>query len=136
MRRSGTLLLLALALHVHAGGDRWPVGARFAGMGNAGLTLVDLWSVSANQAGLASPNLLQWTQSGTLLVMVIVGGVGALYGGAVGAVALLLVEEVLAHYTTHWHAALGLILLLVVFRAPKGIAAWAHGLFARGEKHE
>lgn len=53
MRRSGTLLLLALALHVHAGGDRWPVGARFAGMGYASLTLVDLWSVRANQAGLA-----------------------------------------------------------------------------------
>jgi branched-chain amino acid transport system permease protein len=35
----------------------------------------------ANLTGLASPNLLQWTQSGTLLVMVIIGGVGYLYGG-------------------------------------------------------
>ena len=33
----------------------------------------------ANQSGLASPSLLQWTQSGTLLVMVIIGGVGYLY---------------------------------------------------------
>jgi len=103
------------------------IGAAMAGLAGA---------LIANHGQLASPNLLQWTQSGTLLVMVIVGGVGALYGGAVGAVVLLLVEEVLAHYTTHWHAALGLILLLVVFRAPKGIAAWAHGLFSRGEKHE
>ena len=103
------------------------IGAAMAGLAGA---------LIANHGQLASPNLLQWTQSGTLLVMGIVGGVGALYGGAVGAVVLLLVEEVLAHYTTHWHAALGLILLLVVFRAPKGIAAWAHGLFARGEKHE
>ncbi len=103
------------------------IGAAMAGLAGA---------LIANHGQLASPNLLQWTQSGTLLVMVIVGGVGALYGGAVGAVVLLLAEEVLAHYTTHWHAALGLILLLVVFRAPKGIAAWVHGLFARGEKHE
>ncbi len=103
------------------------IGAAMAGLAGA---------LIANHGQLASPNLLQWTQSGTLLVMVIVGGVGALYGGAVGAVVLLLAEESLAHYTTHWHAALGLILLLVVFRAPKGIAAWVHGLFRRGEKHE
>lgn len=38
---------------VFAGGEQWPVGARFAGMGYASTTLVDLWSVRANQAGLA-----------------------------------------------------------------------------------
>jgi len=103
------------------------IGAALAGLAGA---------LIANHGQLASPGLLQWTQSGTLLVMVIVGGAGALYGGAVGAAALLLAEEALAHYTTHWHAALGLILLLVVFRAPKGIAAWVHGLFSRGERHE
>ena len=85
----------------------------------------------ANHGQLASPNLLQWTQSGTLLVMVIVGGVGALYGGVVGATALILLEEILSHFTHHSHAALGLVLLLVVFRAPKGIAAYFHDLFSR-----
>lgn len=98
------------------------IGAALAGLAGA---------LIANHSQLASPNLLQWTQSGTLLVMVIVGGVGALYGGAIGAVVLLLLEELLAHYTSHWHAALGLILLLVVFKAPKGIAAYVHGLFLR-----
>lgn len=53
MRRSLTLFLLALACHAFAGGERWPVGARFAGMGYASLTLVDLWNVRGNQAGLA-----------------------------------------------------------------------------------
>lgn len=51
-----TTLLLALALApaaAQAGGEHIPTSARFAGMGNAGLTLVDLWSVSSNQAGLA-----------------------------------------------------------------------------------
>ena len=103
------------------------IGAALAGLAGA---------LIANHGQLASPNLLQWTQSGTLLVMVIVGGVGALYGGAVGAIALLLVEEVLASYTSHWHAALGVILLLVVFWAPKSIAAWVHGLFSKGGKRE
>jgi hypothetical protein len=36
-----------------AGGENLPVGARFAGMGHASTTLIDLWSVRANQAGLA-----------------------------------------------------------------------------------
>ena len=38
----------------------------------------------ANQNELASPNLLHWTQSGMLLIMVILGGVGFLYGGVLG----------------------------------------------------
>jgi branched-chain amino acid transport system permease protein len=98
------------------------IGGALAGLAGA---------LIANHGQLASPNLLQWTQSGTLLVMVIVGGVGALYGGAVGAATLLVLEEVLARYTHHWHAALGLILLIVVFRAPRGIAAYVHDLFTR-----
>lgn len=77
----------------------------------------------ANLTGLASPNLLQWTQSGTLLVMVIIGGVGYLYGGVVGAAVLLMLEETLVGFTEHWHIALGLLLLAVVLFAPKGVAA-------------
>ena len=51
-----TIILLAAALApatLLAGGEQIPTSARFAGMGNAGLTLVDLWCVSGNQAGLA-----------------------------------------------------------------------------------
>jgi branched-chain amino acid transport system permease protein len=103
------------------------IGGTLAGLAGA---------LMANHGQLASPNLLQWTQSGTLLVMVIVGGVGALYGGVVGATALILLEEILSHFTHHSHAALGLVLLLVVFRAPKGIAAYFHGLFARRPNNE
>ncbi len=77
----------------------------------------------ANLTGLASPSLLQWTQSGTLLVMVIIGGVGYLYGGVVGAVVLLLLEESLLGFFEHWHIALGLLLIAIVLFAPKGVAA-------------
>ncbi len=96
------------------------LGGAFAGLAGALL---------ANLTGLASPNLLQWTQSGTLLVMVIIGGVGYLYGGVVGAVVLLMLEESLLGVTEHWHIVLGLLLLGVVLFAPKGVAA----LF--GKKH-
>ena len=77
----------------------------------------------ANLTGMASPNLLQWTQSGTLLVMVIIGGVGYLWGGLVGAVVLLLLEEFLLAWFEHWHIALGLLLIGIVLFAPRGVAA-------------
>ena len=85
-----------------------------------------------NQAGLASPNLLHWTQSGTLMVMIVLGGVGSLFGGLVGAVALLVCEEVFSGFSAHWPIGLGLVLLLVVLRAPLGIA----GLFGWGRRRE
>ncbi len=97
------------------------LGGAFAGLAGALL---------ANLTGLASPNLLQWTQSGTLLVLVNIGGVGSLWGGVVGAVVLLGLEETLVGFTEHWHIVLGLLLLAVVLFAPKGVAA----LFGRERK--
>ncbi|MEH3086660.1 MAG: branched-chain amino acid ABC transporter permease [Xylophilus ampelinus] len=76
----------------------------------------------ANQSSFVSPALLQWNQSGLLLVMVILGGVGHLWGGFIGAAAFLLLEEVLAAYTIHWQFILGAVLLLVVLSAPRGLA--------------
>jgi branched-chain amino acid transport system permease protein len=81
----------------------------------------------ANQNGFVSPNVMHWTQSGTLLVMVILGGVGYLYGGVLGAVVLLLLEEALSGYTMHWQLGLGVLLLVVVLRAPNGLASLARG---------
>ena len=83
-------------------------------------------ALMANQNNFASPNMLDWDQSGTALVMVILGGLGSWWGGLAGAAAYLVLEEVLTAFTRHWQIALGLILLGVVFFAPKGIA----GLFA------
>jgi branched-chain amino acid transport system permease protein len=75
----------------------------------------------ANQSSFVSPALLQWSQSGMLMVMVILGGVGHLYGGLVGAAAFLLLEEVLVAYTIHWQFGLGAVLLAVVLLAPNGL---------------
>jgi branched-chain amino acid transport system permease protein len=82
----------------------------------------------ANQNGFVSPNLLQWTQSGTLLVMVILGGVGYLWGGPLGALVFLLLEEVLSGYTIHWQLGLGVVLLAIVLFAREGIAGLLAGV--------
>ncbi|RDI94909.1 branched-chain amino acid ABC transporter permease [Meiothermus sp. QL-1] len=76
----------------------------------------------AHHTQYASPHLLSWQQSGHLMMMVILGGVGQFWGGALGAAVLLLVEEVLQDLTIHWQLGVGLILLLIVFFAPKGLA--------------
>jgi branched-chain amino acid transport system permease protein len=69
-----------------------------------------------------SPSLLAWQQSGHLMMMVILGGVGLLWGGVLGAAVLSLVEEVLQDLTIHWQLGVGVILLLIVLFAPQGLA--------------
>jgi branched-chain amino acid transport system permease protein len=78
-------------------------------------------ALSANQQGYVSPNLLHWTQSGTLMVMVILGGVASLWGGLLGAVVLIVLQDTLAAYTTHWEFWTGWALLAVVLFARQGL---------------
>jgi branched-chain amino acid transport system permease protein len=82
----------------------------------------------ANQSAFVSPKLMHWIQSGTLMIMVIVGGVGHRYGGVIGAAVLLVLEEVISGYTVHWQLWVGLILLAVVLFAPRGIGGWIDSL--------
>jgi branched-chain amino acid transport system permease protein len=88
-------------------------------------------ALSVNQQGYVSPNLLHWTQSGTLMVMVILGGVASLWGGVLGAALLVVLQEVLSAYTTHWEFWTGWVLLAVVLFARHGLAGWLADLSAR-----
>jgi len=81
----------------------------------------------ANQANFVSPRLLDWVQSGSLMIMVILGGIGYLYGGVIGAFALLALEEALSEYTIYWQLPVGIVLLAAVLLAPRGLA----GIFGR-----
>jgi len=85
----------------------------------------------ANQGGFVGPSMMQWSQSGMLMVMVILGGVGHLYGGFVGAVVFLVLEEAMSTYTIHWQLGLGAALLAVVLLAPNGLLS----LRRRDSKH-
>jgi len=73
--------------------------------------------------GFISPATMHWTQSATLLVMVVIGGLGRSWGGPLGAVVWLLLEETLKQSTEHWHLPLGLLLIAVALWAPRGLAA-------------
>ena len=75
----------------------------------------------ANQNEFASPELMHWTKSGELMVMVLLGGMGTLFGPVLGAATFLLMEYYLAMYTEHWMVILGPFLILVVLFAKKGL---------------
>ena len=74
-----------------------------------------------------SPSYMAWTRSGEIIVMVVLGGMSTLTGPVVGAVVLLILEEVLAKLTIHWMLILGPILVLVVLFARRGLWGWIVG---------
>ena len=88
-------------------------------------------ALNVNLQGYVSPSQLHWTQSGTLMVMVILGGVGSVWGGLLGAAALLLLQEVLSAYTKHWGFWTGWVLLAVVLFARQGLAGMLRSALGR-----
>lgn len=84
-------------------------------------------ALMANYLRFVSPDMLHWTKSGELMIMVILGGVGTLLGPLFGAAALVILETVLTSWTEHWQLALGPILLFVVLCTRGGL----DGLFGK-----
>ena len=68
----------------------------------------------ANNTDFVSPAVMYWTRSGDLMVMVILGGMGSLFGPVVGAVVYLVLEELLSEVTEYWALIMGPLLLLIV----------------------
>ena len=77
----------------------------------------------------ASPDMMHWTKSGELMVMVILGGVGTLAGPFIGAGALFTLETTLGRFTEHWALPVGIILLVVVLATKGGIIGLVQRLF-------
>ncbi len=68
-----------------------------------------------------SPSMLSWQTSGEIMVFVILGGVGRLYGPLAGAAVFIMLEHFLGGVSEYWHIWLGALLLLVVLFARGGI---------------
>jgi branched-chain amino acid transport system permease protein len=90
--------------------------------------------------GAVNPELLSWNESGAVLLMVVLGGVGSLRGAVLGAIAFTLLRELfqfeplLGPMASHWQLTLGLTIIAFVALLPKGliglrerVAAAAHG---------
>jgi len=69
----------------------------------------------------ASPAYVNWTVSGELLIMVVLGGSATLVGPAVGAMLLLVLEEMLKRVTDHWSGALGVAIVAIAMLSRHGV---------------
>ena len=85
----------------------------------------------ANNTDFVSPAVMYWTRSGDLMVMVILGGMGTLFGPVIGAVVYLVLEELLSQVTEYWAIIMGPLLLLIVLFGRGGIMGLL-GRFSRG----
>jgi branched-chain amino acid transport system permease protein len=87
--------------------------------------------LAAVQYGFVNPEILSWHQSGAVLMMVILGGMGTLYGPVIGAFAFVLLQEVLSNQAwfgpsaKHWQLAMGIFIMLVALYLPQGLAGLA-----------
>ncbi len=84
--------------------------------------------LAALQFGFVNPEILSWHSSGGVLMMVILGGLGTLYGPILGAFAFVMLQELLSNQAfvgeaaRHWQLGLGLFIMAVALFLPRGLA--------------
>jgi branched-chain amino acid transport system permease protein len=76
---------------------------------------------AAVQFGFVNPEMLSWHQSANVLLMVILGGLGNLFGAIVGAFAFVLLQDVFSALTKHWLLLMGGFVILAVMLLPGGL---------------
>ena len=83
----------------------------------------------ANLTEFVTPEYMNWFRSGEIMIMVLMGGMGSLYGSVVGAISFIMLEEVIPdildlfgdNLGQHWPIVFGPLLLLLVLFAKRGI---------------
>ena len=68
--------------------------------------------------------------------MMIAGGVGTLFGGFVGAAAIIILENVVSAYTERWQTVLGLTFIVIMILVPDGIIGTLRAILPRGGRTE
>jgi branched-chain amino acid transport system permease protein len=90
--------------------------------------------------GFAALELVHWSTSGLVVLMAILGGIGTLWGGVVGAAVVVLLRDWLANWTDAWGVVTGVIFIVIVISFRRGIWGTALALEQRrrqaGRGHE
>ena len=97
------------------------IAGAFAGLAGA---------LFAFSKGSISPESLHVSKSIDGLVMVLLGGVQTLVGGAVGAFSFTWLNDTVARNTEYWRAMVGAIILILVLLFPQGIAGFVRQIFS------
>ena len=88
-------------------------------------------TLTAMHTQFITPQLLHWTTSGEVLIMVILGGLGTLIGPVVGASIVILLRHQLSSYTDYWGFWLGMFLIVVVVSKSNGVVGWLSDAWVR-----
>src|SRR5881396_1250733 len=67
------------------------------------------------------PDFAYWTKSSEVLIMTLLGGMGSFWGPAIGALALILLNQQIVSYTQYCPFVLGTILIVLLFGFPGGL---------------
>ncbi len=78
--------------------------------------------------GFVSPNDVYWTMSGSVLIMVLIGGAGTMIGPVLGAAFIVVLETIVSSYTTMWTLIIGGVFILFVVFIPQGIVGFGRAL--------
>jgi branched-chain amino acid transport system permease protein len=73
------------------------------------------------RSAFATPDLLLWTVSGELIIMVMIGGIGTLVGPIIGGAFLTILQEKVSSYVDWYFIVIGVVLVLIVLFLPKGL---------------
>ena len=73
------------------------------------------------RSAFATPDLMLWTVSGELIIMVMIGGLGTLTGPILGGVFFVILQEKVSSYVSWYFIVIGLVLIFIVLFMPKGL---------------
>jgi branched-chain amino acid transport system permease protein len=73
------------------------------------------------RSAFATPDLMLWTVSGELIIMVMIGGLGTLTGPILGGVFFVVLQEKVSSYVSWYFIVIGLVLIFIVLFMPKGL---------------
>jgi branched-chain amino acid transport system permease protein len=104
-----------------------PYAYRLAAFVIAGAMCGLAGALFVNHTAFLTPEFMHWTRSGEIMFMVILGGMASTAGPLLGALALLVVETLLAGWTEHWQVVLGPLLVLSVLFFRRGLAGLIPG---------
>jgi branched-chain amino acid transport system permease protein len=88
----------------------------------------------ANLNAFASPSTLAWSISGELIVIVVIGGLGTVFGPLMGALVFLGLEEILKGFTEHWMVIFGPLIVIVALLGKSGIIGLLQRLDSRAKR--
>lgn len=88
-------------------------------------------AIMAVSVGAADPDLAFWTQSGNLVFILVLGGLGQMFGSIAGSVVFTLLQDVLMAHTQYWRFALGALLALIIIFSPQGLVGLLSQAFGR-----